>query len=92
MSFFKKLFGGGDAEAHTEPEAETYEGFVITPTPIREGSAYRLSARIEKDIDGETRSHVLVRADTVGDLDQARMISVVKARQIIDEQGDRLLG
>jgi hypothetical protein len=36
------------------------------------------------------REHRFVRADTHGSADQAREFAIVKARQIIDEQGDRL--
>jgi hypothetical protein len=91
MSFFKKLFGGGGrAEADPTANAETYKEYVITPTPISEGSSYRVSARIEKDIDGETRTHILVRADTIASLDEAESVSIMKAKQMIDEQGDRI--
>ncbi len=43
-------------------------------------------------VDGESRTHELIRADTMGSLDDATAISVAKARQMIDEQGDRLFG
>lgn len=89
MSIFKKLFGGG---AEPEPEHVTYQGFRIIATPISEGGTYRVSALIEKDFDGETRSHKLVRADTVQGLDAAQEASVRKAKQVIDEQGDRIFG
>lgn len=90
MSFFKKLFGGGGAETTAQAEAEAYKDFSITPTPINEGAAYRVSARIEKEIDGETKTHILVRADTIGDASQAAATSIAKAKQMIDEQGDRI--
>ena len=41
---------------------------------------------------GTRRSHRLLRADTMASLDDARAISLAKARQVIDEQGDRLFG
>lgn len=89
MSFLKKLFGGGTSDAD-EAEVETYEGYKITPTPQREGTHFRIGARIEKEVDGEVRSHTLIRADTIGDLEGAKEASVGKAKQIIDEQGDRI--
>ena len=85
MSFLKRLFGGSDALA---PEPETYNGFRITPTPISEGSVHRVSAKIEKEIDGETKTHVLIRADTMNDLDLATEASLAKALQVIDCLGD----
>ena len=89
MSLFSKLFGGGSGSA-PEAETETYEGFTLTPDPIREGQSWRIAARIEKEIDGETKSHQLIRADTLGDRESAISASVGKAKQLIDEQGDRL--
>ena len=86
MSLFSKLFGGGSPKAEVKPEI--YEGFSITPTPIPEGSRYRLSARIDK---GE-QTHTLIRADVLEDIETANSVSIAKAKQMIDEQGDRLFG
>ena len=87
MSLFSKLFGGGGASA-PEPTPEDYKGFAITPTPHKEGSRWRIGARIEKD--GKT--HDLIRADVLEDKDAADTASIGKAKQMIDEQGDRLFG
>lgn len=84
MSILKRLFGGGASTP--EPKSETHNGFTITPTPIREGGRFRISALIEKD----GRTHTLIRADVLDDLAAANEASVNKARQMIDEQGDRL--
>ncbi|MFK7881370.1 HlyU family transcriptional regulator [Roseobacter sp.] len=89
MSFLKKLFGGG-AEAKAEAATETYEAFKITATPIAEGNTFRVAALIEKEVSGEMRSHNLVRADTVQGLEEAQKACFRKAKQVIDEQGDRL--
>lgn len=86
MSLLSKLFGGGGSAP--EPEKETYEGFTITPNPAREGSRYRVGASIEKD----GQIHNLIRADMLETLDEANEASVRKAKQMIDEQGDRLFG
>ena len=91
MSFLKKLFGGGKGPAE-DPQAEAveYNGFTIYPEPVQEGSGYRIAARIEKVVDGETKSQTLMRADTLGNRDQAADMSLSKARQVIDERGERL--
>ncbi|MEM9582640.1 MAG: HlyU family transcriptional regulator [Pseudomonadota bacterium] len=89
MSLLSKLFGGSKS-AEPDEKIETYKDFKITPTPIREGSKFRLSARIDKDLNGEARSHTLIRADLFGGQDEAAEASVLKARQMIDEQGERL--
>ena len=81
-SLFKKFLGSGT----TPPVAEAidHKGFAITPDPIRESSGWRVAARIEKD----GKVHHMTRADTMGDRDQCAEISLAKARQMIDEQGD----
>lgn len=91
MSFLSKLFGVGGASAPApEAKPEEYKGFAIIPTPAREGSKYRIGARIEKDIDSEVKSHTLIRADTLDDLQEANSASIGKAKLMIDQMGDRL--
>jgi len=87
MSLFSKLFGGGNT---SEPEPVTYEGFDIFPEPMAEGGKYRLSARIEKIIGGAHKTHQVVRADVFASRDEAESLSVAKAKQVIDEQGERI--
>jgi len=91
MSFLKRLFGGGSADAPA-PEVESleYEGFTITPTPINEGGQYRVSARIEAIVDGEPKTHDLIRADVIRDFGEASEMSVRKAKQLIDQMGKAL--
>lgn len=87
MPFWSRLFGGKPAE-EAVAASEEHKGFRITPKPLREGGQFRVAARIEKD----GRVHELVRADTMTSLDEAKAMSLSKARQMIDEQGDRLFG
>lgn len=86
MSFLKKLFGGG--EGASQPEPETYKGYLIFPEPVTEGAQFRLGARIEREIDGEVKVHSLIRADTFQSKDTAIEAAIVKAKQVIDQQGD----
>ncbi|WP_306152916.1 HlyU family transcriptional regulator [Roseovarius sp. MMSF_3281] len=92
MSLFSKLFGGGKpkAEPEAEAEGETYEGFRIFPTPQSESDGFRLGARIEKEVDGEVKVHHLLRADVIRSLEEAQAFSIRKAKQVIDEQGERI--
>lgn len=92
MSLFSKLFGGGAGGAGKDPEPVVHEGFRIFPTPIPEGSRFRLSARIEKKVGGETKSHTVIRADVLDDRETAERVAIDKAKQVIEEQGDRLFG
>jgi hypothetical protein len=76
MSLLRRLFGGkSGGDDAPPPPGEEYKGCRITPTPIREGGQYRISARIEKEVEGRTLRHDLIRADTA-------------ARQMIDQLGD----
>ncbi|SEM51240.1 hypothetical protein SAMN04488003_101375 [Loktanella fryxellensis] len=93
MSLWSRLLGGrddADTGGNTTVEPVLHNGFRITPDPIREGSVHRIAAHIAKDIDGVSRSHHLIRADTMADRDEAMSASIAKARQMIDEQGDAL--
>ncbi len=87
MSFLKKLFGGGEAPP---PTGEDYEGFKIYPEPAAEGSHYRLAARITRDVDGEVKEHMLIRADTFDGKEAADQAAIAKAKQMIDQMGLRL--
>ena len=89
MSFLKRLFGGGAAAAPAFGTVE-HEGFTIQPEPMPEGGQYRLAAVISKEINGEVRTHRLIRADLFTDADQAAEFAVTKAKQVIGEQGDHL--
>lgn len=89
MSLLSKLFGGAKGKAQ-EPTSTEHQGYRITPEPAREGSKFRIGARIEKDIDGETKTHKLVRADVMDSHDDAVTVSINKAKQMIDEQGERI--
>lgn len=88
MSLLSRLFGGSKAPA--EAESETYEGFQITPTPVKESGGYRIAARIEKEVGGEMKVHEMIRADTYADPDTAKDAALAKARQVIDFEGDRI--
>ena len=88
MSLFSRLFGGSEKTPDAKPE--TYNGFDIIADPIREGSKWRVAARIEKDVNGDVKVHQLIRADTIDDETTAIEVSIGKAKQMIDEQGEGL--
>lgn len=89
MSLFSKLFGGG-GKGVSSTKVEEYQGFAIHPDPMPEGRQFRLQARIEKEIGGETKTHTVIRADVFESRDAAEAAAITKAKQVIDEQGDRL--
>lgn len=95
MSFWKKLFGGGDA-ADSAPTGdktlgeEAYKGFLIKAIEMRVGSEYQLAGTIEKDVGGELKTYKFIRADRMGSKDDLIALALSKGRQIIDEQGEQI--
>lgn len=92
MSFFKKLFGGASPAAETPAKTVEYKGYTIQPRPFQEGGQYQTCGIISKMIDGSVKEHKLIRADRFPSLDDATETTIRKARQVIDEQGDRIFG
>ncbi|MEM9734700.1 MAG: HlyU family transcriptional regulator [Pseudomonadota bacterium] len=99
MSFFKKLFGlGGNDQAGASGEWEPagdaveHEGYTIIAKPMKEGGQYRLAGTISKDVGGEVKEHQFVRADLFSSKDDAVQFTIVKAKQVIREQGERMFG
>ena len=92
MSFLKKLFGGGDNALNPSKSAASvdYNGYKITPAPMKDGSQFRLAGTIAKEIDGAEKSHMLIRADTFPSKEAAEEATLKKARYVIDEQGDAI--
>ncbi len=89
---FKSLLGGAVGTAQPEPsEAVDYKGFAIEAAPINEDGKYRTAGFISGEVDGESKRIQFIRADQNSDLQAAIDHSIVKAQQIIDEQGSRLL-
>ena len=93
MGLFGKLFGrGGSAEgkpAASEPATE-YNGFAIRPAPRRQSSGWLLAGVITKEYPDGVKEHSFVRADTFAARDEAVSFTITKAKQLIDERGDRL--
>lgn len=93
MSLWSRLFGGGGGGAVKPGHAtETYKGFTITPDPMREGPRFRIRGHVSREVGGEVKTHTFIRADTLESEDAAVAATLGKARQLIDEQGDRLFG
>ena len=89
MSILKRLFGGTSAERRPPThDPVKYNGFTITPAPESAPGGYRIGALIEKD----GKSHHLIRADVMQGADACADASVAKAKQMIDEQGERVFG
>ncbi len=92
MSFWKKLFGGGGGSAAPAGPAQTVEhkGYTIEARPYSEAGQFQVAGLIIKGEGEARREHKFIRADRFPTMDEAAEFSVTKARQIIDQQGDRL--
>ena len=92
MSFWKNLFGGGGSSSSGDKpgDAVEYNGFIIRPTPFKDGGQYQTAGTIEKEIGGVRREHKFIRADRHVSPEDAASFSLSKARQMIDQMGDRL--
>ena len=93
MSFWKSLFGGGasDSEAKASAPVE-YNGFMIQAAPYKAEGQYQTAGVITKDVGGVTKEHKFIRADRHASLDDAVEFSLSKAKQIVDQQGERMFG
>ncbi|GGK69639.1 HlyU family transcriptional regulator [Amphritea balenae] len=88
LSSIKSIFSAAEPESK-EPQAMAsveYNGFTITPAPASEGSGFRINGTITK---GEL-SHTFIRADTLPSTQMCADEMVRKAKQMIDQQGDRI--
>ena len=93
MSFWKNLFGGGSSASAEKASAPVeYNGFTIRAAPYQAEGQYQTAGTIEKVVDGVTREHKFIRADRHASYDDAVEFARGKARQIIDQQGDRMFG
>ncbi|GGB35120.1 hypothetical protein GCM10011316_04060 [Roseibium aquae] len=93
-NLLKGLFGGENkaekpAKTSSHP-AVSYESFDIIPEPQQVSGQWQLRGRIEKDIDGERKSHLFIRADTLPTEEEAVNHMVRKAKMMIDQQGNRV--
>ena len=90
MSFWKSLFGGGAPKAEKPAPSEDYNGYTIEAKPFAEGGQFQLAGRITKTIDGAVKEHSFVRADRFSSMEDAESFTFVKAKQIIDQSGDKI--
>jgi hypothetical protein len=84
---FGKLFGKREKP---DLEPERYNDFAIYPAAQKVDGGFRLAARIEKQVGADLKTYHLIRADTLNSQEAADTAAVSKAKQVIDEQGERL--
>jgi hypothetical protein len=89
-ALWQRFTAGGAAEPSVAPIE--YNGYLIRPTPYARGGGYQTCGVIAKEVAGELKEHRFIRAETHPSREAATEFSLAKARQLIDEQGDRLFG
>ncbi len=89
--FFRRVFGG-DYKSPTAENADAveYKGYLIRPLPRGRGSEWTTEGAITKHSADRVMEHRFIRVDTHGDKTDAVAFCVAKAKQIIDERGDRM--
>lgn len=92
MSFLKSLFGRSAPSAPAEKRAEPveYKGFIIRAAPFQSEGQYQTAGVIEKEIDGVRKEHRFIRADRIASYEDAVEFTLRKARQIVDQVGERM--
>jgi hypothetical protein len=90
MSFWKSLFGSGSPAAAKPVKREDYNGYVIEAAPVAEAGQFQIAGRITKAVDGVAKEHSFMRADRFSTFEDAENFTLLKARQIIDQMGDKL--
>lgn len=91
MGALKGLFGGGsNGSGAAAGEAVEHGDYTITPAPQQTASGWNTAGTISKRVGDEVRVHHFIRVDSHGSRDDATAFSVTKAKQIIEQLGDRL--
>ena len=92
MSFWKSLFGGGtSADKETKAsEPVDYNGFMIAAAPYKAEGQYQTAGVITKQVGGVVKEHKFIRADRHASYEDAVEFSLAKARQIVDQSGERM--
>ena len=90
MSFWKSLFGGSAGGAEKASEPVEYNGFIIRAAPYKAEGQYQTAGIVEKLVNGVRKEHKFIRADRHASYDDAVEFSLAKARQIVDQVGERM--
>jgi len=83
------LLGGDSGGVQSAPTVD-YKDYRIIPAPYRAGDQFQTAGTIEKDTPDGVKRHEFIRADTYASWDDAVAFTTSKAKQIIDQQGDRI--
>ena len=96
MSFLKSLFGGrssaesGDGGKEILGDPVDYNGFIIRAAPFKSDEQYQTAGIVAKNVSGVRKEHRFIRADRHNTLNDALEFSLVKAKKLVDELGERM--
>lgn len=85
-----RLAGAGATHDHAPAQAVEYKGYRILPAPFWSKTHYQTAGTIEKDTPEGVKKHAFIRADTYTSRDDAVAFAITKAKQLIDQQCDRI--
>jgi len=92
LSGLKSLLSGNadnaSAKASANIQQHHYQGFDIETQPTKANGGYRVNGVIRK----ADQEHRFVRADLASSLTDAHDLTLFKARQAIDQMGERIFG
>ena len=92
LKTLKNLFAGAPNAPEAEHEPVEYKGYRIRPAPYPAKGQFQTAGSIEKNFPEGVKVHRFVRAETHASRDEAASFALMKGRQIVDEQGDRIFG
>jgi hypothetical protein len=81
---------GGTAPQGTTAAEVEYKGYRILATPYKNNGQYQTAGTVRKETPDGVKEHKFIRADTYASLDDATAFAIMKAKQLIDQQGDRM--
>lgn len=87
-SFFSKRSSADPVDKRGDPVE--YMGYTIFPAPRKDRGQFHTAGVITKGFPEGAKEQHFIRADTHTSWDDACAHAVIKARQIIDQQGEKL--
>lgn len=90
MGLFSRLFGYKKPKVEPQVEPIEYKGFLIYQEAMSESGQYRIAGRIEKEIDGEIKTHRFIRSDVLSSRADADQFMLKKAQMFIDQMGSSI--
>jgi hypothetical protein len=95
MSLWKSLFGGGKSSSTASGPAKAHatiehKGYRIEAQPYLDSGQYQVAGAVSREVDGAMREHTFIRADRFATIEEASDVALMKGRQLVDQQGDRI--